>query len=438
MTGRDDAGDVFPTLADGLSAQAAVNTEKKVRRGEHLRRRGIVLAAAFLLISIIAVFLNARFESNAVTIVWAGSVILIFLLAARLWQSLLKEDEKKDKRIRDRDQRYRQTLALLPEGVTILGENWRLEWVNKSAMEHFSLRPEALGASFFDAVTDEDFRRWLLARNYSRHYALQDNAGRELEVAVVAPDLRHMMIVTHDVTERRRVDDMRRDFVANVSHELRTPLTVISGFLNMEVDAGKIPPEMLERHRQLMLEQATRMRSLLDDLLLLSSLENKDESDDADAEVIAMPKLLEDVVREGKALSLGRHHITLETEDISLIGDADEIRSAAMNLVSNAVRYTPDGGTIAVSWKRSGMGAALSVKDTGIGIEAKHIPRLTERFYRVDKGRSRDTGGTGLGLAIVKHVLRRNGGELRIESTPGKGSTFTMVFPESRIFSEDF
>lgn len=438
MTGRDDAGDVFPTLADGLSAQAAVNTEKKVRRGEHLRRRGIVLAAAFLLISIIAVFLNARFESNAVTIVWAGSVMLIFLLAARLWQSLLKEDEKKDKRIRDRDQRYRQTLALLPEGVTILGENWRLEWVNKSAMEHFGLRPESLGASFFDAVTDEDFRRWLLARNYSRHYALQDNAGRELEVAVVAPDFRHMMIVTHDVTERRRVDDMRRDFVANVSHELRTPLTVISGFLNMEVDAGKIPPEMLEHHRQLMLEQATRMRSLLDDLLLLSSLENKDESDDADAEVIAMPKLLEDVVREGKALSLGRHHITLETEDISLIGDADEIRSAAMNLVSNAVRYTPDGGTIAVSWKRSGMGAALSVKDTGIGIEAKHIPRLTERFYRVDKGRSRDTGGTGLGLAIVKHVLRRNGGELRIESTPGKGSTFTMMFPESRIFSEDF
>ena len=438
MTGRDDAGDVFPTLADGLSAQAAVNTEKKVRRGERLRRRGIVLAADFLLISIVAVFLNARFESNAVTIVWAGSVMLIFLLAARLWQSLLKEDEKKDKRIRDRDQRYRQTLALLPEGVTILGENWRLEWVNKSAMEHFGLRPESIGASFFDAVTDEDFRRWLLARNYSRHYALQDNAGRELEVAVVAPDLRHMMIVTHDVTERRRVDDMRRDFVANVSHELRTPLTVISGFLNMEVDAGKIPPEMLERHRQLMLEQATRMRSLLDDLLLLSSLENKDESDDADAEVIAMPKLLEDVVREGKALSLGRHHITLETEDISLIGDADEIRSAAMNLVSNAVRYTPDGGTIAVSWKRSGMGAALSVKDTGIGIEAKHIPRLTERFYRVDKGRSRDTGGTGLGLAIVKHVLRRNGGELRIESTPGKGSTFTMVFPESRIFSEDF
>ena len=176
-----------------------------------------------------------------------------------------------------------------------------------------------------------------------------------------------------------------------------------------------------------MLEQATRMRSLLDDLLLLSSLENRDESDDADAEVIAMPKLLEDVVREGKALSLGRHHITLETEDISLIGDADEIRSAAMNLVSNAVRYTPEGGSIAVS-----------VKDTGIGIEAKHIPRLTERFYRVDKGRSRDTGGTGLGLAIVKHVLRRNGGELQIESTPGKGSTFTMMFPESRIFSEDF
>ena len=439
MTGRDDAGDVFPTLADGLSAQPAAGAaEKKTKRGEHLRRRAMLLAAAFLLISIAAFFLNVGLQSDAVTIVWAASVILIFILAAGLWQSLLKEDEKKDKRIRDRDQRYRQTLALLPEGVTILGENWRLEWVNKSAMEHFGLRPESLGQSFFDSVKDPELRRWLLARNYARHYALKDRSGRELEVAVVAPDARHMMIVTHDVTERRRVDDMRRDFVANVSHELRTPLTVISGFLNMEVDAGKTPPETIELHRKLMLEQATRMRSLLDDLLLLSSLENRDESEEADSEVIAMPKLLEDVVKEGRALSLGRHHIELETEDISLVGEADEIRSAAMNLVSNAVRYTPEGGTISVSWKRSGMGAALSVKDTGIGIEAKHIPRLTERFYRVDKGRSRGTGGTGLGLAIVKHVLRRNGGELLIESTPGKGSTFTMAFPESRIFSEEF
>ena len=149
-----------------------------------------------------------------------------------------------------------------------------------------------------------------------------------------------------------------------------------------------------------------------------------------------MPRLIEDVAREGRALSAGRHEIVVRTEDVSLIGIADEIRSAAMNLVSNAVRYTPEGGSILITWHRFGMGAELAVKDTGIGIEARHIPRLTERFYRVDKGRSRGTGGTGLGLAIVKHILRRNGGELRVESVPGKGSTFALRFSESRVFAE--
>ena len=177
------------------------------------------------------------------------------------------------------------------------------------------------------------------------------------------------------------------------------------------------------------------MRRLLEDLLTLSKLENGEELGAEEAVVIAMPKLVEDVVKEGRALSMGRHEIVVDVEDVSLIGQPDEIRSAAMNLVSNAVRYTPAGGRITVSWKRVGVGASLSVTDTGIGIDPKHIPRLTERFFRVDKGRSRETGGTGLGLAIVKHVLRRNGGELEVNSTLGKGSTFSMHFPESRVFA---
>ena len=177
------------------------------------------------------------------------------------------------------------------------------------------------------------------------------------------------------------------------------------------------------------------MRHIVDDLLMLSGLENRDETQTDESEVVAMHRIAEDVVREGEALSLGRHTFVKEIEDVSLLGHPDELRSAAMNLVSNAVRYTPDGGTITVRWGRSGMGAVFSVADTGIGIEAKHIPRLTERFYRADKGRSRQTGGTGLGLAIVKHVLRRNGGTLKIESTPGVGSVFSMHFPEERTFS---
>lgn len=433
MTDTDEgSGSLFPTLADGVSAAPAPSSSEE--RLKRLRRQSLWLAAAFIVICAFSVLSWWREAREEIFWVWVVGMTVIFIINISLWRALVREDEKKAKRIRDRDQRYRQTLALLPEGVTILGEGWRIEWVNQRALEHFDIAPEVVGRSFFDAVSDERLRRWLLERNFTKRFQMKTRADRDLDVAVVAPDSRHMMIVTHDVTERRRVDDMRRDFIANVSHELRTPLTVISGFLDLENRPGSLPPDVVARHRELMLEQATRMRSLLDDLLLLSSLENRDDQNDADAEVIAMPKLLEDVVREGRALSLERHHIDLHCEDVSLIGQADEIRSAVMNLVSNAVRYTPDGGRITVTWARRGAGAALSVTDTGIGIEAKHIPRLTERFYRVDKGRSRGTGGTGLGLAIVKHVLRRNDGRLLIESTPGKGSTFMMVFPESRVF----
>lgn len=434
VDGAEARREIFPTLADGISAAPAPSDSEE--RLAALRRMSVMLAAAYLAAFGLAVAARGRFPEDAIFWCWSVATAVLFILGMTLWQSLMREDRIKARRIRDRDQRYRQTLALLPEGVVILGEGWRVEWVNARALEHLSLGPGCAGRSFFDSVHDEGLRRWLIERNFSGRFALEVPDGRRLEVAVVAPDARHMMIVTHDSTERMRLDDMRRDFVANVSHELRTPLTVISGFLELESAPGSVPPETLARHRELMYEQARRMKSLLDDLLLLSSLENRDEHPDEDAEVIAMPRLIEDVAREGRALSAGRHEIVVRTEDVSLIGIADEIRSAAMNLVSNAVRYTPEGGSILITWHRFGMGAELAVKDTGIGIEARHIPRLTERFYRVDKGRSRGTGGTGLGLAIVKHILRRNGGELRVESVPGKGSTFALRFSESRAFAE--
>lgn len=434
VDGAEARREIFPTLADGISAAPAPSDSEE--RLAALRRMSVMLAAAYLAAFGLAVAARGRFPEDAIFWCWSVATAVLFILGMTLWQSLMREDRIKARRIRDRDQRYRQTLALLPEGVVILGEGWRVEWVNARALEHLSLGPGCAGRSFFDSVHDEGLRRWLIERNFSGRFALEVPDGRRLEVAVVAPDARHMMIVTHDSTERMRLDDMRRDFVANVSHELRTPLTVISGFLELESAPGSVPPETLARHRELMYEQARRMKSLLDDLLLLSSLENRDEHPDEDAEVIAMPRLIEDVAREGRALSAGRHEIVVRTENVSLIGIADEIRSAAMNLVSNAVRYTPEGGSILITWHRFGMGAELAVKDTGIGIEARHIPRLTERFYRVDKGRSRGTGGTGLGLAIVKHILRRNGGELRVESVPGKGSTFALRFSESRVFAE--
>lgn len=399
-------------------------------------RRGAYIASAFLFIfaAAAASWAFGR-ESFAMTVYVAGT-LACFLTTVLLFRDLLQEDSKKAKRIRDRDLRYRQTLALLPEGVVILGEDWRIDWVNEQAKVHMNVQPEDAGKRFFDVVRDPDLERWLSARRYLQPFQYEDPSGsRMLEVAAVAPDARHTMIVTHDVTERRRIDDMRRDFVANVSHELRTPLTVISGFLETDVDGSQTSAALLQHHRQLMVEQTRRMKHLLEDLLTLSGLENSDEAGaDDEPVVIAMPKLIEDVVKEGRALSNGRHSISVEVEDVSLIGQPEEIRSAAMNLLSNAIRYTPDGGSIFVSWRRAGTGAVYSVRDTGIGIAAKHLPRLTERFFRVDKGRSRATGGTGLGLAIVKHILRRNGGRLEIESVLGQGSTFSMRFQESRIF----
>lgn len=405
-------------------------------RLQAILRRGAYIASAFLFIFAAAAVFWAFDGREFAMAVYGAGTLACFLTAAVLFRDLLKEDSKKAKRIRDRDLRYRQTLALLPEGVVILGEDWRIDWVNEQARVHLNVQPEDAGKCFFSVVQDRDLEDWLTRRSYVQPFQYEDPSGsRVLEVAAVAPDARHTMIVTHDVTERRRIDDMRRDFVANVSHELRTPLTVISGFLETEVDAAETSTELLQHHRQLMVEQTRRMKHLLEDLLTLSGLENSDESGaDDEPVVIAMPKLIEDVVKEGRALSNGRHQISMDVEDVSLIGQPEEIRSAAMNLVSNAIRYTPDGGSIFVSWRRVGTGAVFSVRDTGIGIAAKHLPRLTERFFRVDKGRSRATGGTGLGLAIVKHILRRNGGRLEIESVLGKGSTFSMRFPESRIF----
>lgn len=360
---------------------------------------------------------------------FAVTMGLLLLYTLFLCARILEEGLRSESRIVARDMRYRQTLGLLPEGVVILGNNAVLEWMNEAAQRHFGLDAMAIGRPFYEVVPDERLQHFLQQRKFEEPM-LRQLPGRDeaYEISVVAPDLRHTLIVSHDVTAKRRVEDMRRDFVANVSHELRTPLTVIGGFFDLDAPLEK-------HHVDLIRDQVARMRHIVDDLLMLSGLENRDETHTDESEVVAMYRIVEDVVREGKALSLGRHEFVAQIEEISLLGHPDELRSAAMNLVSNAVRYTPDGGTITVRWGASGMGSVFSVSDTGIGIEAKHLPRLTERFYRADKGRSRRTGGTGLGLAIVKHVLRRNGGTLDIKSTPGVGSTFSMYFPEERTFS---
>jgi two-component system phosphate regulon sensor histidine kinase PhoR len=253
-----------------------------------------------------------------------------------------------------------------------------------------------------------------------------------LEVRVIEVERTRLMVISRDITQREQVDAMRRDFIANVSHELRTPLTVVNGFMEILLDAQHEDEATRRHHLTLMQEQAQRMSRLVEDLLTLSRLESSESS--LAEEVVDVQALMRDVAAEATALSHGRHRIELQPARAHLRGNPEELRSAFANLVSNAIRYTPDGGAITLAWRAEADGGGrFEVRDTGIGVAPEHIARLTERFYRVDKSRSRETGGTGLGLAIVKHVLLRHDARLDIQSELGAGSTFAAVFPASRI-----
>jgi two-component system phosphate regulon sensor histidine kinase PhoR len=250
-------------------------------------------------------------------------------------------------------------------------------------------------------------------------------------VQVIPFENRRQILVTHDATESDRIEAMRRDFIANASHELRTPLTVVVGFLEIALADPGLDAETRTAHLKLMTEQAQRMQRLIEDMLTLSRLESDEYP--LKRERVDVHALVGQVAEDARALSSGRHEITVAVDGPDLMGSPDELRSAFGNLATNAVRYTPAGGRIELSWKRGPDDLRFEVSDSGIGIDAQHIARLTERFYRVDKSRSRETQGTGLGLAIVKHVLLRHGGKLSIRSTPGKGSVFTAALPNTSL-----
>jgi len=254
-------------------------------------------------------------------------------------------------------------------------------------------------------------------------------------VQIIPFENRRQILVTHDATESERIDMMRRDFIANASHELRTPLTVINGFLEIALAQPNLDTDVRTAHLKLMTEQGQRMQNLIGDMLTLTRLESVDYP--LRSERVHVRPLLDGILEEAKALSSGKHQITLEADGPDLQGNVDELRSAFSNLVSNAVRYTPQDGSIKLYWERKPDGGAqFVVRDNGIGISQEHISRLTERFYRVDKSRSRETQGTGLGLAIVRHVLLRHRATLGVESMPEKGSTFTVSFPANVLIEE--
>jgi two-component system, OmpR family, phosphate regulon sensor histidine kinase PhoR len=331
--------------------------------------------------------------------------------------------------------RFRQAATAIPDGIVVLDAANRIDWANPRALAQFGLDlAQDRGHPIINLVRQPEFHRYLEAGDYAASIIVASNrdAGRTLALQLVPFAADQKLLMSRDVTELEAVSRMRRDFIANVSHELKTPLTVISGFIETLQDV-----DVDERHRirflQLMQAQAKNMQRLVADLLTLSALEN--EQNVVHEERFPITPLLLALSSDAKALSNDAHRIGLDIGDAAVVqGSRDELASAFGNLASNAVRYTPSGGTITLSWRVDADGSGVfAVTDTGIGIAAEHLPRLTERFYRVDRGRSRATGGTGLGLAIVKHVLLRHQAEIEITSERGTGSTFAVRLPAQRV-----
>jgi two-component system phosphate regulon sensor histidine kinase PhoR len=322
----------------------------------------------------------------------------------------------------------------LPDGVVILDRNNRVEWCNGRAEKYLGVdRRVDVGRPIVNLVRDPAFVRYVDMDDFPDTVRLRParNPRLALSMKLIPFGQHRKLLLCRDVTQEEKVETMRRDFVANVSHELRTPLTVLSGFLETVQDLD-LDRERTRKYLDMMSGQASRMQRIIEDLLELSALESTPVPQRDDRVRIA--SLLAHTRAEAEALSAGRHKISLRAEgDYDLAGAESELTSAFGNLAGNAVNYTPPGGEVKLVWNASPEGAVFSVEDTGIGIAPEHIPRLTERFYRVDRSRSRETGGTGLGLAIVKHALARHDAKLDIESVPGKGSRFIARFPAERV-----
>ena len=330
-------------------------------------------------------------------------------------------------------ERFRLAGQALTDGVVILDTRNRIQWCNETAEEQLGLHfPGDVGQPINHLLREPGLQSYLEAADFSQPLALRSDRGGELalQVQIIAYGENERLMHVKDVTQAERLERMRRDFVANVSHELRTPLTVLSGFLRDGARTQARPGQAGE-YFALMSDQSRRMQRIVEDLLTLSTLETAPRPSD---ERVAVGTLLAKIKADADALSGGRHRITLTAQgDFDLLGVENELASAFGNLVSNSIRYTPEGGDVRLIWSADAGSAEFAVEDTGIGIEKEHIPRLTERFYRVDRGRSRETGGTGLGLAIVKHALARHDAVLEIRSEYGQGSRFSARFPARRV-----
>ena len=352
--------------------------------------------------------------------------------------------QRRDQRVRGRLQavidRVQESTAALRDAVILLDAEGNLEWWNRAAEQLLGLKtPQDSGQSICNLVRHPRFKEYFDAGRYQDFLELPSpiNDHLRLQFQITQYGNREHLMLVRDITRLHQLEQMRKDFVANVSHELRTPLTVIAGYLETLLDnVEEVNPRWL-RALQQMQQQGSRMQNLLNDLLLLAKLEATDYP--SDNHPVAVDLLQLSIKTDALALSANRNHrIKLEADNqVRLKGSEAELRSAFSNLVFNAVKYSPDDSEIRIRWWADEQGGHFSVTDNGSGIDAKHLPRLTERFYRVDSSRASNTGGTGLGLAIVKHVLLRHRARLDITSVVGKGSTFTCHFQPQQLNRRD-
>jgi two-component system phosphate regulon sensor histidine kinase PhoR len=354
-------------------------------------------------------------------------------------QRLIRNLKQRIRNVEQQHEHFIEAFQASPNGIVMLDESDQIEWCNSIAEHFFGLifkRDVMQRINFL--IRRPEFVQYLHKRAFEEPLLLE-RMGTDSNLSLMLQAFpfgqkRHLLLV-QDVTDLQKADAMRRDFVANVSHEMRTPITVLMGFLET-VQALDLKKEQQDQYFDLMMAQAQRMKSLVEDLLTLANLESNTLP--ASINAIKVETLMALLKNDAEALSQGRHAIQFDSHSsMNLLGEEREIHSAFSNLVSNAIRYTPEGGSITVSWGVNSQGQGeFSVADSGPGISSEHLPRLTERFYRVDRSRSRDTGGTGLGLAIVKHIANRHQAQLIIESIPGRGSTFILRFPKERIATQ--
>ncbi|MEO8856392.1 MAG: phosphate regulon sensor histidine kinase PhoR [Burkholderiaceae bacterium] len=375
--------------------------------------------------------LGASLGGNIIVLLW-------FLIRARSRNSELQKTRSLPRARPTRRHRLlaqlrdvRDAVGSLPDAVVLFDPQGRVRWFNTAASRLLGLQRRHTGHSLAGQLAGSELGAWLLADTHQPAADMPAPADVSLRLGVMIMPFGSQLrlLLARDISTLSRLEQVRRDFVANVSHELRTPLTVIHGYLEVldPADAPELAPVLAE-----MRLQSQRMGQIVEDLLTLSRLETREALPD---EAIVMPPLLETLRREAAALSQGRHVITVAaTTHANLRGSLHDLHSAFSNLVSNAVRYTPSGGEIVIGWRQTADGgAAFSVRDSGLGISAEHLSRLTERFYRVSSSRSRESGGTGLGLSIVKHVLNLHQARLLVESEPGHGSTFSCMLDASRV-----